>query len=177
MRREGERDAGEPGHGEGGKGRELYVLRAGQATAGQALWAGAVVVSAADAIRIVIGVVHADDKSPRHDEGEQRAAHVAAVDAKCRAGARDDGRERVGPGMRARALEPILSSGGVITGGTGPRIRGRLRGRHSHHCATGVVAGGNQRRQARWCTRYAASAAIKSVALVTVIAAEVAAFR
>ena len=177
MRREGQRDAGEPGHGEGGKGRELYVLRAGQATAGQALWAGAVVVSAADAIGIIIGVVHADNKSPRDDEGEERAAHVAAVDAKCRAGARHDGRERISPGMWARALEPILGSGGETAGGMVLGMRGRLRGRHSHYCATGVVAGGNQRRQARWCTRYAASAAIKSAALVTVIAAEVAAFR
>ena len=122
------------------------MLRAGQAAAGQALRTGAVIVSAADAIGIVIGVVHADDKRPRHDECEERAAYVAAADAKGCAGARNDRRKSVGPGMWARALEPILGSGGETADGMVFGMRGRLRGRHSHHCATGARADGNQPR-------------------------------
>ena len=143
MRRKRQRDAGDPGHGEGSEGGEFHLLRAGQAAAGQALRTGAVIVSAADAIGIVIGVVHADDKRPCHDECEERAAHVAAADAKGCAGARHDGRERISPGMRARALEPILGSGGETAGGMVLGMRGRLGGRHRHYCATAARAGGN----------------------------------
>ena len=113
MRREGERDAGEPGHGEGGKGRELYVLRAGQAAAGQALRAGAVVVSAADAIRVIVGVIDTDDERPRHHEGEKRAAEVRAVGSRCGTSTSDDWGEGISPRVRACALEPVFGSCGI----------------------------------------------------------------
>ena len=113
MRCKGQRNAGEPSHGEGGEGREFHLLRAGQATAGQALRTGAVIVGAADAIGIVIGIVHADDKCPRHDEGEERAAEVRAVGSRCGTSTSDDWGEGISPRVRACALEPVFGSCGI----------------------------------------------------------------
>ena len=113
MRRKRQRDAGEPSHREGGEGGEFHLLRAGQATAGQALRTGAVVVGAADAIRVIVGVIDTDDERPRHHEGEKRAAEVRAVGSRCGTSTSDDWGEGISPRVRACALEPVFGSCGI----------------------------------------------------------------
>ena len=54
----------------------------------QAMGADAVVVGAADAVRVVVGVVHADLQGERHHEGQQRRAEVEG--AELRGGGRTD---------------------------------------------------------------------------------------
>ena len=92
------------------------MARLRKPAAGQPLRAGAVIIGTADAIGIVVGIVHADNKRPRHDEREHRAADMPAANTEGRARTCDNGCEGVGPRMWASTIDPILGGRGIITG-------------------------------------------------------------
>ena len=72
-----------------------------------------VVVGAADAVGVVVGVVDADDQRPRHQKRQHGAAGVGLQGQGCHAGTGDDGGECVGPGVGAGGVPPVAGRGSV----------------------------------------------------------------
>ena len=94
-------------HDRGGQHRP----RGRQPRADQAHRARPVVVGAADAVGVVVGVVDADDQRDRDDQRQQRLPPHRGVQPGRRAGAGDDRRHRVGQRPRARTGDPLREGG------------------------------------------------------------------
>ena len=87
---------------------ELDVVGVGEVLADEPHRADPVAVGAADAVGVVVGVVHADLEADRHDERQERESEVRLVDGGGgRGGADDDGGDGGGEGARAGAVDPL----------------------------------------------------------------------
>ncbi len=75
--------------------------------------ADAVLVGAADAVGVVVGVVDADLEEQRDDEREQRIAGVRLLHRVGRARSDEDGGDGGGQRAGARALDPLVQGGHV----------------------------------------------------------------
>ena len=103
-----DRSAGDRGDREPREGDRQHRARCGLARGGEAGGADALVVGAADAVAVVVGVVHTDLQGDRHDQAAQRDHPVEL-------GARDEGRSRADDdrgdrerqGAQARRADPV----------------------------------------------------------------------
>src|SRR5699024_10988722 len=103
---------------EGREGHELDVLRIGQLLADEPYRADPLLVGAADAVAVVVGVVDADLQTRGDEQGEQREPELGPLllQADVAVGRRgggtdDDGGDRCGEGSRAGAGDPLLHGG------------------------------------------------------------------
>ena len=104
---QGQRHTGNTCDAKGAERRILHNLRLHQTRTRQAQRAGAVIVSAADAIGVVVGEVHTHNQRPRDNQREHRTSPDNWRVRRCRSDTDDDRRKRIRPGMGARAFQPI----------------------------------------------------------------------
>jgi hypothetical protein len=154
-----EADEGQARHGRGGEAQHrgrLDVRRGGQALADEPHRADPGLVGAADAVGVVVRVVHPDLQREGDEEGEDRQRQVGAPEQVRGSGSEDDGGDGGGQGARAGTSHPLVQGchGGVQRSlrksgsSSGPRgrrcwgrPRGPLRGRPAMSQAAGPTTG------------------------------------
>ena len=94
-------------HAERHKRRVLDAIGLHQPRCGQPERPGAVVVGTPDAVRVVIGIIHANNQEPANDYRWDRSYYRRLPRERRGPRTCDNGGKAVGPGVRAGGLEPI----------------------------------------------------------------------
>ena len=105
------RSVGQPGDDEAEHRGGQHRARGGQPGADQPDGAGPVVVGAADAVGVVVGVVDTDDQRDRNHKGQSRFPPHLTADPGGGTGACQHGGDGIREGPRSGALYPLRKTG------------------------------------------------------------------